>query len=255
METLSQSGAVHREISARDRLIVALDFEDRGSALGLVRTLGEAASFYKVGYRLFFSEGLPILDELRAMGKRVFLDLKLDDIPETIQYATGVVAGKAAFLTLAGGAGTARAAFAGRGDHEEPKLLGVPVLSSLGEEDLRALVPGSEASGPGFLIRYLLGRSRQALGAGCDGLIASGSAIREVREAFGPEILIVSPGIRPSGSSSDEHKRSATPREAILMGADHLVVGRPIYQSDDPTGVARAIIDEIEMALREPGGG
>ncbi len=240
------------QASPGERLIVALDVDGRDEALRLVDDLGDAACFYKIGWRIFVRAGL---DALLADMKdfQIFLDLKLpDDIPETIRgtivpLATG---GGVRLVTLASGVSRATIAAAreARGAAEQPKLLSVPLLSSIGPAEFASLFgrPASE------MAAFIMERARQVLDAGCDGLIASGDSIGDLRKAH-PEALIVSPGIRPSGSPAGDQKRTATPARAIAMGADYLVVGRPIL--DEPTPqrrreVARVIIEEIRQASR-----
>lgn len=237
-------------VGARDRLIVALDWEDPEPAFSLVERLGDSVVFYKVGWRLFLHGGMDLVRRLREWNKQVFLDLKMDDIEETIRYAVGSIAQSGAqFLTIQGSSATARAAAEGRGRESDLKLLYVTFLSSLDESDLREwLPPDTVTMGDALLDRYVMGRAEKALAGGCDGLIASGTSIRLLREKF-PDALIVSPGIRLEDSAADDHKRTNTPSEAIRAGADYLVVGRPIRLASDPVSAAQAIIEQIENAL------
>ena len=239
---------------ASERLIVALDFPSSDEALRLVDELEGVASFFKVGLELFAAGGVDALLRRLTGGKKIFVDLKLpNDIPETIRRAVKVYADLGVqFLTLSGEAdpATIRAARAGRGEKAQPRLLYVSYLSSKGEEDLRA--EGSSDR----LADHVVDRARRAVASGCDGLIASGSLIRTLRQEFPDRdaVPIVSPGIRPAGSAADDHKRAATPSEAIRMGADFLVVGRPIRDegsSDARRDVAREIIAEIERGLAD----
>jgi len=234
-----------------ERLIVALDVPTRAEALGIVGQLDGLITFYKVGYQLFVAEGMPFVRELLERGLRVFLDLKMDDVDETITSAVREVArNEVNLLTLHGGAATVRAAVAGRGVSQLPKLLSVTLLSSVGEQDLVDFqILGSNARFS-TLMEYVLWRAETAVEAGCDGLIASGHTIGAVRRHVGSAQVIVSPGIRPSGSATDEHSRSATPGEAIAQGADYLVVGRPVRNSADPQGVVRTMVEEIAKASR-----
>jgi orotidine-5'-phosphate decarboxylase len=233
----------------RDRLIVALDVPTRAEALGLVSQLDGLVTFFKVGYQLFVAEGMPLVRELLDRGLRVFLDLKLDDVDETIASAVREIArNQVHLLTLHGGVATVRAAVAGRADSLFPKLLSVTLLSSLGETDLidfQIVGPNARFKN---LMEYVLWRAETAVAAGCDGLIASGPTIGAVRRHVGSAQIIVSPGIRPSGSDTNEHKRSATPGEAIAAGADYLVVGRPVRKASNPQAVVDSIIREIEQA-------
>jgi orotidine-5'-phosphate decarboxylase len=219
--------------------------------MDLVRRLEGTVGFFKIGWQLFMSGELrSLLHQLEAM--RVFVDLKVPgDIGNTIRAVVGgcVAAGNVEMLTLSDSVPGAaiRSATEARGSSPYPKLLTVPLLSSLDASDV---LPASGSKG---LDDYILGRADRALRAGCDGLIASGQAIELLRRRYpSRSVLIVSPGIRPAGSASDDHKRLATPAEAIRMGADYLVVGRPIRSAPDPERAARMIIDEIDRALAEP---
>jgi orotidine-5'-phosphate decarboxylase len=230
-----------------DRLIVALDVPTVAAALRAVEQL-EHVSFFKVGYELFLTGELPaLLRQLR--DKHVFLDLKVPgDIANTISRVIDLcVTHGVRFLTLSESMPVAaiRAAAAARNAHHqsEPLLLTVPFLSSLDTSDL------TEMTGTHDLETYVLTRARTALGAGCGGVIASGPAIEWCRTAFAPPALIVSPGIRPAGTSADGHKRHTTPAEAIRLGADYLVVGRPILHDPDPPAAADRVIREIDVAL------
>lgn len=234
-----------------ERLIVALDVPTRAEALGIVDSLDGLVTFYKVGYQLFVAEGMAFVRELMGRGLRVFLDLKMDDVDETISSAVREVArNQVHLLTLHGGAATVRAAAAGRGESHFPKLLSVTLLSSMGEQDLIDFQIVGPSARFKSLIEYVLWRAESAVAAGCDGLIASGDTIAAVRRHVGHKPIIVSPGIRPSGASTNEHKRSATPGGAIAAGSDYLVVGRPVRQAANPREVVRAIISEIEQAAR-----
>jgi orotidine-5'-phosphate decarboxylase len=241
----------HGSLAPKDRLIVALDFSERAGALRLVDTLGDAVSYYKVGYELFLAEGWPLVDELCARGGRVFLDLKMDDIPETITRAVRFIASKPGvrLLTIHGGAKTAVAAKAGKGD-SPLKLLQVTLLTSMGEPDLHNM----GLVGDGFKFAsvpdYVAWRAETALANGADGLIASGQEAAMLRARCGAQFTLVCPGIRPGGDAIGDHKRAITPADAIRDGADHLVVGRPIRDAADPRAKAQTVIREIEDGLR-----
>ncbi|MCY4420228.1 MAG: orotidine-5'-phosphate decarboxylase [Gammaproteobacteria bacterium] len=243
------------ERSARDRLIVALDFDTADEAEALVANLGETVGYYKVGWQLFIGAGWPYVQHLLARGKRVFLDLKIGDIDNTVRAALNNMpdefAGQLELLTLQGNAATVRAAKAGRRG-EKPYLLMVTLLSSMDGTDLAETGAGSDPD----VSAWIRQRAKHALAAGCEGLIASGKSVRELREAF-PDtpFLIVTPGIRPQGDALDEHKRSLTPYQAIVDGADLLVVGRPIARAPRPQESATAILAEIERAVQDRAGG
>jgi orotidine-5'-phosphate decarboxylase len=236
-------------LTGKDRLIVALDVPRVNDALAMVAQL-DNVSFFKIGLQLFMTGGLPtLLESLRQ--KRVFLDLKVPgDISNTIAaMIDACVDANVAFLTLSESMppqaiAAARAARAAKRS-EEPRLLSVPYLSSLSAEDLRTI-----AAGERDLDAYIVKRAHAALRAGCDGLIASGSAIALCRRHFGRSVVIVSPGIRPAGAGADDHKRYTTPGAAIRAGADYLVVGRPILKAASPRDAAQRIIGEIDAALK-----
>ena len=233
------------ELRGKDRLIVALDVPGSEEALQLVERL-DNVSFFKVGWQLFMTGNLRwLLGQLT--GKNIFVDLKVPgDIGNTIRAVVEFCAAmNVTFLTLSESVlpPTIAAARDARGDKLVPKLLTVPYLSSMDETDLRA-----SAISTG-LEDYIRGRAVAAMAAGCDGLIASGQAIKICRQKFGDATIIVSPGIRPTGASADDHKRHTTPAEAMRLGADYLVVGRPIRNDPSPREAARRIIEEIDVAL------
>ena len=229
-----------------ERLIVALDVDGRAAALRLVDRLGDLVSFYKVGWQLFIGAGFPLVRELAGRGKKVFLDLKMDDIEATVEAAVGNMKDEVELLTIHGTGATVRAARAGRADRTSPRFLMVTALSSLDSADLRTAL-----AHPGLHIDdYAAGKARAALDAGCDGLVASGSSVRRLRDAFpGRDFLVVAPGIRPTGAGTDDHKRTLTPMEAVRDGADYLVVGRPVRDASDPAASAARIVDEVARGL------
>lgn len=239
----------------QDRLIVALDVRTKAEAMGLVGDLEGLVSFFKVGYQLFLAEGMDFVRELGRQGKRVFLDLKMDDVEETIALAVEIIAGaNARFLTIHGTGATAKAAHEGRGSNEYPKILSVTLLTSLDQQDLVDLgILGSLKREGRFrsLEDYVLWRAEQAMAASCDGLIAAGSSVAALREKFGKGPIIVCPGIRQQGGATDDHKRSATPRDAMAAGADYVVVGRPIRNASDRRGRAELIIEDIERGISD----
>ena len=235
------------------RLIVALDFSDLQDARKCVDDLEGVVSFYKIGLELFLASTGDFLTELRQRQCRIFLDLKMHDVDETIRRAVANASKLGAdFLTIHGNSATLKAACSGKGN-QELKILAVPLLSSWNEQDLQELlllgpIPGFN---PRFdsLDDYVFWRADQAMSQGCDGLIASGEYVRKLRDRFHDRPVIVSPAIRPSGSSTDEHKRSLTPAEAIQNGADYLVVGRPIRDAENRRDVALRIVAEMEKAF------
>ncbi|MCY4658359.1 MAG: orotidine-5'-phosphate decarboxylase [Acidobacteria bacterium] len=247
-------------LTGRERLIVALDVGSVDDALRIVDELPDVRCF-KVGWRLLMaglrSGGLDRLwREVTGGGRTVFVDLKVPDIGNTVASVVGDLADDPAvrFLTLhesLQGRDIA-AAKAARGARETPYLLTVPFVSSLDAGDLAAIAPAEAARGM-TLDQWILGRAESAIGHGCDGVIASGEAIalcrgRWPRDAT-PRVWIVSPGIRPAGSGTDDHKRSTTPAAAVAAGADYLVVGRPVLNAGDRARAAAAIVQEIDVAL------
>jgi orotidine-5'-phosphate decarboxylase len=233
-------------VTVRDdeRLIVALDVPTNEAALALVETLGDAARFYKIGLELFVADDhRTVVEKLRAMDKRVFADLKLYDVPNTVAHATKQAAGLGIdFLTVHGDRQIMEAAVSGKGD---TKVLAVTVLTSFDESDLADVGYG------GPVADLVLSRARLAADTGCDGVIASPREARRIRDELGGALLIVTPGIRSAGDSpADDQKRVATAAEAIAAGADHVVVGRPIREAPDPRATACALQEEIAAALR-----
>lgn len=229
---------------AREKLIVALDYWNIEDARKLVRDLGDEVSFYKVGLGLQLVGGNEFAKELIAEGKRVFLDYKYYDIAETVQRAVAQAAElKITFLTVHGVASIMKAAVAGRGN-SDMKVLGVTVLTSMDAEDIKEM--GFECSVEDLVVA----RAKRALEVGVDGVIASALEVAELRKQTSNKLMIVSPGIRPSGGAKHDQKRVATPFEAMRAGADYLVLGRPIYAADNPKAAAQAIIQEMADALR-----
>lgn len=230
-------------ITAKDRLIVALDMPTHEEAQRLVAELDDSVTFYKVGLELLFAGGLELARALKAEGKRVFLDMKLLDIGHTVERAVANATEFGVdFLTVHGqDLKTLRAAVAGRGK-SRLKLLAVTALTNLTEDDLKQ--QGSMLS-PSDLV---LARARLAHEAGIDGVIASGQEAGRIRQTVGPDFLIVTPGIRLTGSATDDQERITTPDHAIASGANYIVVGRPITQADDPRAAAATFIHHIRDA-------
>ncbi len=226
----------------RDRLIVALDLPSIEAAEAMVTRLGEAVSFYKIGYQLAFAGGLSFAEKLTWNGRQVFLDLKLHDIGQTVAKGVQSVARLGAtFLTVHGYPQTMKAAIDGRGD-ANLRILAVTVLTSYDDADLAA-------AGYDFTVSELvLERACQARDIGVDGLVCSAEEVEALRAEIGHHLVLVTPGIRPGGAAVGDQKRVKTPREAIASGADYLVVGRPILEAPDPRAAAEAIIAEIAEA-------
>ena len=226
-----------------ERLIVALDTSDVGEARGLVARIGDGATIYKIGMELAYSSGLKLAPELASAGKQVFLDLKLHDIPNTVERATAQAAKLGArFLTVHGYPQTMRAAIAGA-EGSGMQILAVTVLTSYDDADLL------DACYRFGVVETVRRRAEQALALGVDGLVASAAEAAMVRRDVGDRILLVTPGIRPAATAAADQKRVATPADAIRNGADYLVVGRPVTQAPDPRAAAEAVVAEIARAL------
>lgn len=232
-----------RTEDARDRMIVALDVADTAKAAMLVKTLGDRVSFYKIGMELVYGGGLEFATDLAASGKKVFLDLKLHDIPNTVQKAAAQVSRLGmTYLTVHAFPQTMKAALEGtRGT--DTKILGVTVMTSYDDSDLLA---AGYAMGVKELVAH---RARQAKEIGIGGLILSAEEVRAMRKLIGDTLDLVTPGIRPAGAAIGDQKRVMTPGEAIAAGATRLVIGRPITEASDPKAAADAIVQEIEAAL------
>jgi orotidine-5'-phosphate decarboxylase len=243
LDKVTAPSSPNSSLSARERVIVALDVSDSAAALELAGRLGDFVQWFKVGLELYLSAGNQIVHALKDRGYSVFLDLKLHDIPNTVAGAvrSAAMAG-ADMLTLHASGGPAMLAAAAEAAsklHSAPKLLAVSVLTSMDAEQLRAIgVPSSPAE-------QVLRLARLASEAGISGLVASSVAVAALRAAF-PDFTLVIPGIRPAGSSVGDQKRVATPAAAVRAGADYLVIGRPITQAADPAAAVRAILSEIE---------
>ena len=226
-------------------MIVALDMPTIEGARQLVNELDDTVSFYKVGLELLFAGGLDLARDLRRQGKRVFLDMKLLDIANTVEKAAANIASLGLdYLTIHGtDSKTLEAAARGRGG-SRLKLLAVTVLTNLEKPDLEQ--QGIRGMAPADLVAH---RARLARAARIDGIVASGHEAALIRAEVGPGVLIVTPGIRLAGGAAGDQARVMTPGKAIAAGADLLVVGRPITEADDPRAAAAAFIAEIEKAL------
>jgi orotidine-5'-phosphate decarboxylase len=231
-------------LRARDRLIVALDLDTPADAEAMVERLGDAVSFYKIGYQLLFAGGLPFAERLARQGKSVFLDMKLHDIPNTVERSVAAIAGLGmTFLTVHAYPQTMRAAAAGvRGSGLT--VLGVTVMTSYDDGDL------TEAGYSGTVAGLVMRRADQAVACGLGGLILSPEEALAVRRRVGPSLVLVTPGVRPAGAAAGDQKRVTTPADAIRNGADHLVVGRPITAAADPRAVAAEIQAEIQAEVQ-----
>ena len=222
----------------RDRLIVALDLPDVAAAERLVARIGDAATFYKIGYRLAYAGGLDFAARLAKSGKKTFLDLKLHDIGNTVEEGVRSASGLGAtFLTVHAYPQTMRAAVRGRG--ADLKILAVTVLTSYDDAD------AAEASYGLPVAELVAKRAAQAAEIGVDGLVCSAAEAASVRRIVGPDRLIVTPGIRPAGAEAGDQKRVMTPGDARKVGIDHVVVGRPITGAANPRAVAQAIVAEL----------
>jgi len=233
-------------LSAIDRLIVALDVSSAADAQRLVSTIGNSAAIYKIGKQLFTSEGPGLVRDLVGSGRKVFLDLKYHDIPNTVASAVRVAADlNVHMLTVhasGGGKMLRAAAEAAAETSSKPLVLAVTVLTSLADEDLREI--GISAPTQDQVVTL----AKLAQKAGVGGLVASPNELKALRQAIGQEMKIVTPGVRPAGSDKGDQSRIATPAEAIANGADYIVVGRPITAAQDPAAAARAILEEIRKS-------
>jgi orotidine-5'-phosphate decarboxylase len=222
--------------TSSDRICAALDFPSWSQAEPFARAIAPAVGMLKVGLEMFAAEGPPAVRAAAALGRPVFLDLKLHDIPNTVEGAArSAAASGAALLTVhaSGGAEMVRAAV--RGAAGKVRVLAVTVLTSLDAEALRAV--GLEGPPEAAVVRL----ARLAVGAGAGGLVCSPHEVRAVRAAVGPAPLLVVPGVRPPGAAKGDQARVATPAEAVAAGADVIVVGRPLRDAPDPAAAARAI--------------
>jgi orotidine-5'-phosphate decarboxylase len=233
------------DLTARDRLAVALDLPDELQALALVDRLEGSCQWFKVGMELYYATGNSLIQKLRDRGFNVFLDLKLHDIPNTVAGAVRSVAhAGASLLTIHAGGGAAMmsAAADAASAPGSPRLLAVTVLTSIDVSELARI--GIAESPADHVLRL----ARLAMTSGINGMVCSPEEVALLRKETGPDSLLVIPGIRPAGSAIGDQKRIATPADAIARGASMLVVGRPITRAADPAEAARAILHEIEQA-------
>jgi orotidine-5'-phosphate decarboxylase len=243
---LDEFGLDWKPMLTKDRLIVALDVPGATQARQLVQSIGESASTYKIGKQLFTSEGPQLVRDLVASGRKVFLDLKYHDIPNTVAAAVRSAAElRVSMLTVhaSGGSKMLKAAVeAGAQSTAKPMILAVTVLTSMSDEDLQ------EIGVSGTALTQVLRLGALARTAGCGGLVASAKEAGELRRELGEGFAIVTPGVRPAGSATGDQARVLTPRGAIDAGATHLVVGRPIIEDSDPAKAAASIVEEISAA-------
>jgi len=240
--------ALHR---AQDRLIVALDVSTAAAAQKIVAAIGDSASTYKVGMQLYTAEGPAVVRDLIASGRRVFLDLKYHDIPNTVGSAVREAAQLGVHMLTVHASGGPKmlraAADAARGqtDKTRPELivLAVTVLTSMNDGDLESI----HMAGP--MKDAVVHLAKLALEQGCGGIVTSARESAAVREALGREFAIVTPGVRPAGGAHGDQARVVTPAEAIAAGASHIVVGRPITEAADPAAAARGILEEMAAAV------
>jgi len=230
-------------IAPRDRLIVALDLPGTAPAEAMIARLGDSVTFYKIGYQLAYAGGLSLVRQLTGNGKKVFVDLKLHDIGNTVARGVESLAALGAtFLTVHAYPQTMKAAVEARAG-SDLKILAVTVLTSYDDGDLDA---AGYRLGVADLVET---RARQAQALGVDGLVCSPEEAAALRKIVGHTMSLVTPGIRPAGSASGDQKRIMTPARAIAAGADYLVVGRPVMEAADPKAAAEAIQTEIAQAL------
>ena len=224
---------------------MALDVPSAAQVRQVVQTLGETVGTYKIGKQLFVAEGPQLVRDLVASGRKIFLDLKFHDIPNTVAEAVRSAAELGVSMLnvhASGGSRMLRAAVeAAAQSRAKPLVLAVTVLTSLSDSDLH------EIGVSGNALSQVLRLAALARDAGCGGVVASAREARELRREMGEGFVIVTPGVRPAGAAVGDQSRILTPTEAIAAGADYLVVGRPIRQADDPANAARQILTEIEM--------
>ena len=225
-------------------IIIALDCDTAAEARSIVDATAKTVGFYKVGLELYAAAGMEFVRELIKRRKKVFLDLKLNDIGETVRRSTAVIAKSGvSLLTVHAEPQVMRAAVAGRGT-SKLKILGVTVLTSLDQVDVHEM-------GYAISIRELFDlRVRNAVRAGVDGLVCSPLEVGDVRKAVGPDKLLVTPGVRSAGAAKGDQKRVATPAQAMADGASHLVIGRQVTRAADPNKAVREILAELKLSGR-----
>lgn len=234
----------YKDIPLEERIIFALDFESVESAKEWVKRLESRIKFYKVGLQLFLAGWWHIIEWIQERGNKVMVDLKFFDIPETVQLAVRQVKNRGVtFATVHGNDPILEAAVAEKGDL---KILAVTVLTSFGENDMR------EMGLQGTVEDLVLIRAKRALQLRCDGIVSSGLEVQRMRGELGDNFIVVTPGIRPGTNreiSQDDQVRIVTAQDAVINGADHVVVGRPISRAKDPLAVVDSMRSEIRRAL------
>jgi len=234
----------HKDIPLNERIIFALDVDSKAEAQKWVERLGSHINFFKVGLQLFISGWFPVIDMITGRGHKVMCDLKLFDIPETVKLALRQLHGRGiTFATVHGNEPILKAAAS---EKREVKILCVTALTSFGKEDME------EMGFTGTIEELVFRRAKRALETGCDGVVSSGLEALRLRENLGDKFLIVTPGIRPGKNieiPQDDQKRIVTARDAIINGADYVVVGRPIRTADDPIAVVESLQSEIRKGL------
>jgi len=229
----------------KDRLIVALDVSSAAQAQRLVQTIGDAATTYKVGKQLFTAEGPQVVRDLIASGRKVFLDLKFHDIPNTVAGAVRSACELGVSMLTVHGSGGSKmlkaAVEAASQSSAKPLVLAVTVLTSFADADLQ------EIGVSGTALSQVLRLGALARNAGCGGLVASAKEAKELRRELGEDFAIVTPGVRPAAAAAGDQARVVTPADAIAAGSTYLVVGRPILDAPDPAKAAAAILSEIEV--------
>jgi orotidine-5'-phosphate decarboxylase len=229
---------------ADPRLICPLDMPTRAEAEAMVERIGDAISFYKIGLELLATDGMALGKDLRRRGRRVFADWKLHDIGTTVERSIAAIAASNAcdIVNVHAEPQVMTAAARGRGGAQHMKIIGVTVLTSLSEDDLKDL-------GYGLGVQALVERRiRQAIDCGLDGVVASPHEAAMARKIGGPGFLVVTPGVRPAWSAKNDQARAATPAEALKAGATHLVCGRPITAAADPRAAALQVVEEMAEA-------
>lgn len=224
-------------------LILALDCEDRKLALDLIKPLQGHLKWVKIGLQMFTAYGLPFVHEIKSMGYNVFLDLKLHDIPNTVAKAIlSLSSASIDLLTIHASGGSEMCAYAVKArDESNPnlKLLAVTVLTSMNQQQMEALNVNKPVQD------HVLDLAKISVDANVDGIVSSTHELKLLRETLGNDPLIVTPGIRPKGADLNEQKRVMTPSDAKELGADYIVVGRPIYKSEDPLESVKSILEDI----------